>query len=1133
MFVAFALLVGCSALAADDPPRVVEGQARFGGSDRPAAGLTLQVFHREDPARSVVVGADGRFLVSAPNGWVAPQPDGNKTPCWAIAEPPGRWQAEPIGVQMSQISPERFRSSIMDGMGAPINGTWRGGVLHLDCPEPGEVDVLVRDSRGEPLAESDIRVIPDSEVFKNSQFVRRIRFNGRTDKAGRFRMRWFEGTRQFQVEVPGVGVGSTPPIEVNGGKPTSVEALRLARFGSIAGRVASKLVAPGLNVALGVGETWQAVPCDEQGRFNFDEVPPGHYHLSLYQGNQSVRAGQVDVRVAPGGKVEGVVIDEVPPPAPGEVEREKKQKELNSQFYKPGKDALWVEGTIRDTSGRPVPGVDVFLWIAYGVIRMEWEIRQATTDASGHYAISGPIHSSADGLALVAKAKGRPPVLATTSIRSKVNERSSKLDLILPDLGTGASVSVTVLKDGKPLSGTHVYLRDKIVTYQRIGITFRGFDYALHPSVVTDPNGVAHFTDLPPGLYTAHTGGTFQDVAVSPAREAKVTMSVGRARNQMRFQVVRPDGRPGADEPIYFQFDSVGQGPRSRTLEVDGNGFGEFSFESAGLYTISARFYDASRNPRTILEAPYYEAEVRAPVSSALGSIEPIRLVGARRKKRTGTLLVRMLDVDGRPARGVVRFDGMKGSTDERGEVRFESPHERKSFVGGFLDGPDPPTWPTTGPMPADEALRGRFAYVPAVEAAVVLGRETSIELRARPVGYVRGKLKPAEGHRAADYTIIPQHDNRVFARSPRYDQATGDFLFGPLFEGPTTFHLSVKMPDGTDRSCGQRAVDVVAGEVTHVEVEPVEVKPVEVKPAAPTAAYRAIVRALTRLGIGRIVGNPEAPADAPLTVYLPDGKTPAFGALAYLYEPGRDEPAAYGNSDASGRLTWGGRWLFAVEKPTLFVRLPGRHGATIVTLDEGTDPRVVLPPAIEVEGSVKVGGRVLGDDRSLVSVVAAYQGKGILDDVLSFKLTIGPDGRFTLPGLTPGRYLVQAARDELWVSKAVELVVEPDKAIPPLSLEIPAPGRPLTLEIIDNAGQPVAGESVTLARPRGPLEAVWSPALKTDASGRLALNWLEAGPHSISLTGTTVSASFKVGEALGRPAEPTVKRITLQRPVP
>jgi hypothetical protein len=615
-----------------------------------------------------------------------------------------------------------------------------------------------------------------------------------------------------------------------------------------------------------------------------------------------------------------------------------------------------------------------------------------------------------------------------------------------------------------------------------------------------------------------------------------VSLATAAVKYDAKFEVVRADGRPVASQDVSIQFGLGGQTNSISSLKLDDRGVGEHPFiNSAGLWTVVVRFRDSAINSFPIDEFPYYEATAQVPISPALGAVGPIRLVGLRREREVGSLRVRLLDVDGRPARGSVSFDGSIASTDEKGEARFEglTPNANKLFVRGDLDGPPPPPWSQSGPMPADDALKGRFALVPGVEIAAVAGRETTVELRARPLGYVRGTLKPAEGRRTADYAVSPWYDQRVHQPGWRYDPARGEFLAGPFFAGPATFQFSSKGPDGNYQNCGRQVVEVVAGEVTHVEFQPGEPEP----------ANRQTARTQTMLGMGGIAVNPGAPEAAPLTVFLPDGTTPAYAAQAILYEPGQVQPASRGISDASGRLTWRGMWQVGnageppgaglVDQPTLAVSLPGRHGATIVPLEQAQARRVILPPAIEAEGTVTIAGRAPTDDGSIVRVVAAYQGRGVLDPALGLATTANLDGRFRFSGLTPGRYLAQAARDNLWVSKPVAFQVEPDKPLAPLALDIPAPGESVVLEIVDRAGRPVVGESFALNRPEGPFAPIWPATLRADPAGRLNLRGLGAGPHSLSIPGTTESAAFWVNEAPGRPGSPTVWRVILQRPGP
>lgn len=1141
MLVTIALLLMGPIFVTQDPPRMIDGIAKFAGTDRPAAGVTLQIIEETDPKYAVVVDSQGRFHSPSPPSWPVPQPDGVAPPCTAVAEPEGRWHIEPIDSPPFHLAPAQLRQSVAKGLSRYAKATWQKGVLLVECPEPGEVDVLVRGRDGKPLADRPVQVVPDAAAFR-SFGPASARFTGRTDAAGRFKMRWFEGLRQLRVTVPGEGSCSTPTFDVAAGKTTTVETLPMARLGSIAGRLAPKLAGPGVNVVLDPGSQQ---PCDADGRFEIRDLPPGRYLLRLTKGNQSVRAGQVTVWLAPGGRVEGLLIDEIPPLTPEEAEQQKKfLEQLNGRRGPNDKDELWVEGTVRDTSGRALAGVDVFVRTAFhGGIRMYEDVRQTATDAQGHYAISGPVHGFVEGLVVIAKAKGRPPAVANAEARSTQRDRPSKLDLTLAD--AGGSASVTVIKDGRPLAGANVRLEAEGGANIHFGFGWaRGtsgpaqaaLNALLAPTAVTDRDGIAHFAELLPGLYTARLNGQAHGLAVSQGREAKGTLVSALVKHDARFLVVRPDGRPVTGQDVSLQFGLGGQTNWSTSMKLDENGVGEHSFDLAGLWTVVVRFRDAPVNSFPIHETPYDEAEAQVPISPAIGAVEPIRLVGVRRERQAGSLLVRLLDVDGRPARGAVEFAGSIGSTDERGEIRFGGlsgePSGSKPFASGHVEGPTPPPWSMAGPMPPDDALRGRFALVPGAEAKVVPGREETLELRAKPLGYIRGKLRPAEGRRPAEYAVVPWYDTRVLQPNWRYDTATGDFLAGPFPGGPATLQLSTRIPDGNYQNCGRQVVEVVPGEVAHIELRPGE----------PEAADRQ-ARQQVMLGMVGISVNPGAPEAAPLTVFLPDGVTPAFAAQAILYVPGQDQPGSHGISDASGRLTWRGMWRYGnqddrpktdlVEKPTLVVSLPGRHGAAIVPLEEGPARHVVLPPAIEAQGTVTLGGRAPGSNGSLVRVVAAHQGRGVLDAALSLATTAGPDGRFTLAGLTPGRYMVQAARDGIWTSKAVEVVVELDKVAPPLALELPAPGESVTLEFVDRAGRPLAGESFTLARPQGPFASLWPATLRADASGRLTLRGLEAGPHSVSISGTREEATFRVGEAPDRTVQAAVKRVILQRPGP
>jgi hypothetical protein len=509
-------------------------------------------------------------------------------------------------------------------------------------------------------------------------------------------------------------------------------------------------------------------------------------------------------------------------------------------------------------------------------------------------------------------------------------------------------------------------------------------------------------------------------------------------------------------------------------------------------------------------------------------------MVGARRER--GSLRVRLLDADGRPAPGAVAIDGFMGrpdfaaSTDAQGEVRFEGMPSKEYRLRGFLEAQAPPTIPGSGPWPEDAALRGPYAIAPGTAATVTSGRETFVEIGARSVGYLGGTLRPASGRKPSDYVIFADHDAQQLREDSRVDPDTGRYLVGPVLAGPTTLRVRLKSRVGPYPEAGTRAVAIVPGEVTPMDVSAEDIK----APERPAADRQMM------LGMGGISVLEGGPEGTPVTVVQADGTTPAFAAQALLYVPGQPQPVSMGLAGADGRLVWRGLWVAVdpaargrdgnVDRPTLVVSLPGSTGATILPLEPGRATRLVLPAPVAAEGTVSLGGRPIAGGGGRIRVVAAHEGRGMLDGALGREATATPDGRFTLPGLTPGRYVVQAAREDVWVSPSVELVVAPGQAPPPLTLDIPEPGEAVTLKVVDPDGHPLADEALRLARPAGPLAGLWPATYRTDASGMLKLRGLPAGPHVVALADASGETPFQVRPALAAPSASTTVRIIGRR---
>ncbi|MFO0961018.1 MAG: hypothetical protein U0800_26855 [Isosphaeraceae bacterium] len=1169
------LLMGPTPFA-QDPPRMIEGTARIVGTDRPAAGVKLHIFDQADPAYTVETDDQGRFRVpSHPNHRPAPGPQ-KIHECWAEAEGNGRWTLEAIQQGRFNQPPKSLWASVNSALAKPVEATWQGGMVRVECPEPGEVDVLVRGPDGEPLADRPVQVMPAWQPGEMNHGPADARFTGKLDANGRFRLRWFASTRSYRVIVPGVGFGSTGSIEIKDGATTRAEVPPLAKYGSIAGKLDPKLASPDALVHLATfashinPEPIAPTACDADGQFAFQDVPPGHYYVQARnQGNAPVGiAAQVTLWLAPGQKLEGVSIGPMPEPPPEVAARQKAQekKTLEQLNGKKG-EVLWAEGVVRDMAGRPLPKADVYLRTAHhGGIRMYEDVLATTTDDQGHYEFRGEVHPTTESPVLVAKVPGRPPAVANAEARSVENDRPARVDLTVAD--SGGSASVTVLRDGKPLPDAKVYLEATGSAAILAGFGWareaggpskEAFQALVSPGATTDRDGVARFAELVQGLYIVHAAenapgnnrppralllgrngvgtGKVEGVAIVAGQETRATVPIvaAAAGHAVPFQVIRPDGRPVANEEVSFEFGLGGSTNRSTSMKVDAQGIGRRAFESTGLWSVVVRFRDVPVRSFPIPE-PYYEAEALVPVSPAVPITEPIRLVGVLHP--AGSIRVRLLDADGRPARGMVElpspFDrnGPSISADANGEVLLEGLASRKYQVHGSIEAPGPPPMSLGEAIPDDDSLRGPFVVVPGAEATVTSGRETLLELKARRVGYIRGKLQPTEGQAAADYTVHPFFDQRILMPGWRYDPATGEFFGGPFLAGPVTLRFQRWMPDGTTRNSGRQVVEVAEGQVVHVDLKPGEIEPED----------NARRNRSTMLGMGGIATNEGIPAIEPPTVFLPDGKTPAFAAQASLFEPGHDGPTAIGRSDGSGRLTWRGAWTSGnpgerdragdVAKPTLVVSLPGRYGPTVVPVEEIQAGRIVLADSAAFEGLVNAAGKG-AEGGSGVRVMAAHQGGGVLDGALSQQISPGPDGRFRFEGLAPGRYRVQAIRDGIWVSRSVEVQLEANRAPAPIVLEIPAPGEPLTLLFADPGGNPYAHQAVTLARPEGPFASTWPANLRTDGSGRIRFLSLEAGPHSATVEGAEGRATFTAFEASNKPASPIAELITLRRTVP
>jgi hypothetical protein len=271
--------------------------------------------------------------------------------------------------------------------------------------------------------------------------------------------------------------------------------------------------------------------------------------------------------------------------------------------------------------------------------------------------------------------------------------------------------------------------------------------------------------------------------------------------------------------------------------------------------------------------------------------------------------------------------------------------------------------------------------------------------------------------------------------------------------------------------------------------------------------------------------------------VYYSDGSTPALGAQVLYFQRHQSSPSLFAMADALGDLQPRGLWYSGsgdgTEKDSgpdsavVVAFLPGACGATVQTgpFHPGQPLRLVLPPPVTLHGRVTVGGRSPLHRPGVIHVLAAYQGKGTLNPYLSVATTADADGSFTLAGLTPGEYLVQAALDDIWLSSPARLWVS--NANPrSLKLAIPLPGAPVRIDVRDSSGKPVVAASVTLDHP-GPMQVLWPHQWITDGAGSVYIPTVETGKHTIHVTGESKPVQFK---AAPWPSTLTVLPVTVKQ---
>jgi len=913
---------------------------------------------------------------------------------------------------------------------------------------------------------------------------------------------------------------------------------------------------------------------DEQGHFMLDGVLPGEHLLTLVGSQQPATA--ISLMVSPGEQVTGLVLSPPSTDNKSMSFNPRPLQTANkAETAKPLVHGRVTDVTGKPIAGADVyaicsydGGIRQYQQVVAGKTGQDGTYRISDLPIG----MSGPTVSLVAGHAgypiALASAQGEAhEASATGAISTGLGAVPTTFhgDLVLPVGHPG--LAVQVLRAGKPQTGVAVRLTpqsgtglfDRFYVGSSHGPASQRVENLLEPSATTNANGEAHFTDLTPGLWNISAtdgqanaldsigrwnGGTAPTSAfnistgiiVGSGPTRHFILSIYPQPNEVAFQVLDPKGRPLANSSVAFEYGlAVVANGASTSAKVDQQGVSKYSFEQPGLWRILTRFRDSKLESIPASAEPFYQGSAVLAVSPAQPHGQPVVIHSVRRGP--GRIRVRLLDEACRPATGAVYIGddfenaryaaSINAKTPGVASPNMASTNISRPDVSGEIIFPDmasgnyqlranyadQATAPNLGrddePLPTDAVLTAVKLLAP--QTVVVKSNETSlVTFSPQTQGYVKGKVATPDA--PSNYAMyIPYYSD--MHPIVRYNRKTGEFVAGPFASGKTRLHVQPysSTPGGPPATGQDFWVEVVGGQVTHTVLtfhqEPTTV------PANNTESV------LTMSGI--FSSNRHSPLVG--QVLMPDGKTPAWGARAALVVPQTWQPIQMARTDALGRLNVADYWYTgeapatppagSPTEPVLVTWLPGSNGATVVPYVANQPPRLVLPVPIAVRGHVTVGGQPVTGLSSSFRVLAAYQGRGKLNSILSVMVTAQADGSFELAGLTPGTYEVQACRDGIWLSQSQSMVVG-RSALTPLTLDIAPPGAPVLVHLVNTQGKSLLNRQLRVLRPSGPLtSALWPQTLTTDSTDVVRLEGLEVGVHQLDI------APQSAGEIRSNPA--------------
>jgi hypothetical protein len=1035
-------------------------------------------------------------------------------------------------------------------------------------PPPVDVELVVKGPETELLVNKKVVV-----TIAEQTNPPRPELIATTDAHGVARFQLPAGFFRLGVKVPGVGYGNAGATEFIPGVVAHPVLPPLAGYSSIDG-VIPREVCTG-EVTIGISSPYIGqlkTDADASGHFHFDDVPGGEWFVaaSRTKDMSCLCALGPTVSVNVGKSLQNVKAiplnsnpcwttpSATPTAAPSTTSEPKPSAPIKfGHPIKTDTPIVWARGTVKEESGQPIENATVYvLGTYYGGIRMMEVLAKAKTDSKGYYELKGASGLSNFSATLLAAAPGHPPAWAWPAFPQiswfdsdpPVPEAVTQ-DLVLP--AKSGELTVTALYQGKPAAGVSVAvylenanLRDVWALAGRGGVRDE-IENAAYPAGKTDANGKVRFDNLLPGLYRIYAikSDTMERVRglatypqatkdVPSATASGIPVRIGGTTlhaiemyelpTEVSFRVLHPDGSAlEGNTPI--QAGTGNQIQWSSSISLDSTGLGHRDMGSGGLWQIHfihkvTTSAGGFRSPDDFRE-PFDLASALLAVSPSLSNDSTPVFRGRPVQPPSAHIVVQ--DAKGAPVRATVTIIQLPmesvfgaGGTDKDGEIVFSGLLTGQEYVvrvsGTALANSKPVSWGDNDePLPSPSQLSTQYVFT---DQNFVAAAESpnKVVVQPQPLGYVYGKFRSTRAKELL-LTRIDRQQHGLQA-ALRLRPSTGEFAAGPFLPGPVRIYLKI----GEQGREFPVPIEVHAGsnEPTRFDID--------IDTHAPDADGGTQITGAPNsfLGMSGISTQTTGAQHLVGKVFLSDGVTPAVGAQVMYFQAGGSYPAIFAMTDALGELRPRGLWsgpavasgsVAQVQSPVVVALLPGERGATIYTgpVHANKELRLVLPPAISVGGAVTVGGRNPSQRPGVIHVLAAYQERGVLNSALSVETTADAQGQFLLAGLTPGTYLVQAVLDDIWLSSVATLRVSAGN-IDSIHLAIPAPGTPVHLELFGASGKPLASQSITLERD-GPLAYLWPVHLTTDGSGSLYIPTLEAGRHTIRISGATKNLTFVV----------------------